>query len=233
MKNARQAVFSKVLLLLVCAFSVGSCSDTRPKILGSKTLQFSGNDTNTPSSFAFNFALQDEGNDNLFYLQGAANSKTSVVTTCNSAGSNCVCVFLDSNEEEIDHTTSAQIRYDTTGNYFRCTLGSSFSGDNVRYVKLRNQNSTITSTNYAVDTKTTMTLPKLIGSELEATKVRSIYRYECEHTYLQKRGTTEENFDCTDQGAANFCSQGGGSGDFCLLKSNFPYYLWADRKSVV
>jgi hypothetical protein len=226
--NARTAIFAS---LFIPAIFLG-CLQSKPKTLGKTKPSVGRADTADSNSFKFNFAFRDTTAvaplDKIIYIQGSANSKTAITSTCNSAGTNCVCVFTDTGgvTEETDVVTN-EISYDQTGNYLRCEYDGVLA--NLSTVKVRNQNSTVTSETLSVDTS--ITVQKLIGSELDVNLVRSIYRYVCLHNFLEKDGTSTTNFDCSSQ--ASLCSDGVGalSGDFCLLQSNFPYYVFADNYS--
>jgi hypothetical protein len=117
----------------------------------------------------------------------------------------------------IASTTSAEIAYDQTGNYFRCTQSS---GAAAAQVRIHNLNESITSAAITVDT--TLTLQQIVGSDLTLNSLRSVYSYSCNFTYLQKSGTTTTNFDCTNQATA--CN----GDNFCLLQTRFPFYLYSD-----
>lgn len=160
-------------------------------------------------------------------MQGSPNSKTAIISTCNAAGTNCVCEFYDG--ETLVETTSdsANIIYDATGNYLRCIMIDTANVPNIDTVIVRNQNSTITSIAYDVETETTLTAQKIIGDDLDVNRLRTIYRYKCVHTFLEKEGTSTASFDCSSQASACW-NAGGSSGDLCFLKSNFPYYLFSD-----
>ena len=227
-----QSMTARMALFALLLFS--GCSDvTKPKVLGNKKIEFSGNDSATPDTFKFNFAFRDPSStaplDRIIYLQGASNTKTGIVSACNSAGTNCVCEFLDSNDQEIEETdgTSAEISYDINGNYIRCE----YDGDltTLSKVRLRNQNSTVTSLNYSVVVPPNLTVAMLVGDSLDLNLVRSIYRYSCVYNFLQKALTTSTEFTCLSSGSLCW-SSGGSGGDFCILQSRFPYRLYADNK---
>lgn len=214
---------------LILAFT-SSCDGTKPKVLGKNRIEFGSDDTSTNEKLKFNFAFRDTTAaaplDKIIYLQGASNTKTGIISTCNSAGTNCVCEFLDSNGDLLEESDFSEISFDLTGNYIRCEYDGVL-GD-LAQVRLRNQINTVTSLVYDVDT--TLTVQKLLGDELDQNRVRTIYRYDCLFNFLQKAGTSSTSFDCSHQGSQCWNS-GGASGDFCMLQSNFPYYLYSDNYS--
>lgn len=218
--------------LLVAALSLvfPSCLNTKPKVLGTKKVNlFEGTD-GSQSSFKFNFALKGTtvGNDTPIYLQGSANTSSGLISTCNTAGTGCVCEFLKADGSIIQTTISTSyITYDTTGNYYTCTLNDPGATllPQLTDIRIRNIGNTVTSSNLVVTASGALTIEQLIGTDLDVNRVRSVYRYECEWNYLQKDGTNSNTFDCSTQ--ATLCD----TGDFCLLKAQFPYYVYADGYS--
>lgn len=216
------------LVILALAFG---CSDTKPKNLTKNKITFGDTDSNTPDSFKFNFAYRDAAAASplnlTVYMQGATDTKTSLISACNLAGTNCVCEFLDASETEIIENATGGISYDQTGNYFRCDFpGTATQLATLAKVKIRNQNSTVTSAVYDVDT--TLTAAKILGDELSMNHLRTVYKFNCLMNFLQKTGTSLTNFDCSSSGS--LCgSPGSPNGDFCLLLASFPYYLYSSN----
>lgn len=216
------------LTILALAFG---CSDTRPKNLTKNKITFGDTDSITPDSFKFNFAYRDSAAASplnlTVYLQGATDTKTSLISACNLAGTNCVCEFLTSAEAEIIESATGGISYDQTGNYFRCDFpGTAAELATLAKVRLRNQNSTVISAIYDVDS--TLTAAKILGDELSMNNLRTVYKFNCLLNFLQKVGTSTTNFDCSTSGS--LCgSPGSPNGDFCLLLANFPYYLYSSN----
>jgi len=221
-----------IFILLATLTFHWSCGNTKPKVLGKKTIDLSTIDTITPESFKFNFAYRQTNASpvalqNHFFMQGAPNSKTAIISTCNAAGTNCVCEFYEGETLVETTTDSVNVIYDTTGNYLRCIMTDTAKVPDIDSVIVRNQNSTITSIAYGVETESTLTAQKIIGDDLDVNRLRSIYRYECVHTFLEKEGTSSASFDCSHQGSTCWNAPGA-SGDLCFLKSTFPYYLFSD-----
>lgn len=233
MKHKMRQGLSLLFIATLAAFA--GCSDTKPKNLSRNTSLFNGGDGTDPivtDNFKFNFAYRNGSAtaplNKIIYLQGAPNSKSTVISTCNGAGTNCVCEFLDASDVELEETDSTEMSYDNTGNYLRCE----FDGDltQLAKVRVRNMNSTRTSEIYFVDT--TLTLQKLIGYDQDINQVNTIYRYSCLYNFLQKQGTTELLFDCSDTGStcwSGYSSNSRTSGNFCLLQSSFPFHLFASN----
>jgi|GEM_PF-2722231 len=227
---------------LIAAFLLSGCLDNRPKVLGTgKKFDFSSFDTGTQNLFKFNFALlgdtvtRNGRATTTFYMQGSANTKAGMIGTCNLAGTGCVCKYFQADgvtSAGADSGGTSGISYDDRGNYFRCNyVDTTPSG--VAFIKLQNLSETIVSAPIPVDTtgtNGTLTIGKLIGTDLDLKRVRHVFRYSCEFSFLQKEGTSTQSFDCTD--AQVSCDPDGDIGkNFCLLKSRFPFFLFSDGLS--
>jgi hypothetical protein len=221
---------AKMALLLTLSFILMGCDVGKPKVLGKSKLDFETEDSATPESFKFNFAFRDATAaaplDKIIYLQGASNTKTGIISTCNSAGTNCVCEFYNASDVKLEESDFSEITFDTTGNYVRCEYDGILA--NLSKVVIRNQNNTVRSAVYNVDT--TLTAQKLVGDDLDANRIRTVYRYDCEYNFLQKAGTTSTFFDCSSSGSLCW-DNGGQAGDFCILQSKFPFHLFSDNYS--
>jgi hypothetical protein len=204
------------------------CLGNEVKVKGRNgKIDFSSVDGGTQSSFKFNFAYHATVSDTTFYMQGTSNSKSGSIGTCNLAGTGCVCEFLDSNSAVLYTTSSSQISYDERGNYYRCTYAGSSAIANVSTVRIKNNSGTVTSEKMSVYLPSTLSLPVLMGTEVDINRVRSIARYACVFNFLQKYGTTTQGFDCTSQPVS--CDPDGTvTKNFCLLQASFPYYLYSD-----
>lgn len=224
--------FSTALLALAVVFVAIGC-DTRPKVYNNRLDLSSATSTDTSTvvdTFGFNFAYRDASAtsplNQIVFLQGNSVSKSTIISTCNGAGTNCVCSFYDSSHALLQESSSTQITYDSTGNYIRCQYTGALGS--LAYVKVRNQNSSRVSIEYPVDLS--LTLQKLIGVGNDVNKVRTVSRYGCLFNFLQKAGTTTLLFDCSSQNSlcwSGFSNNAGEtSGDFCLLQSTFPFYLY-------
>jgi hypothetical protein len=229
-KHARKAGFHPWLAaaaaLLSLAF-ITSCLDSKPRVLGSKRPKFTFEDVGT-SSFKFNFAYRPTTGvadlQKIFFVQGAANTETAMISTCNSAGTGCVCQFMVGSTVAHE-SSSTEISYDTTGNYFRCYYSDSHATaiGSITQIRVRNLRSTIFGETLSV--QSSVSKNDILGADLNANKVRTVSRYSCLYNFLQKQGTTETLFDCSTQ--LTVCD----TGDFCLLQSWFPYYLYAHAQS--
>ena len=210
--------------------------NAEPKVLGQQGLfNFSAfNGSGVSNSFVFNFALLTSTTSggvttNQVQLQGSDNAKSAIIGTCNLGGTSCVCNFFSDSAgvTKISSTTSAQISYDQGGNYLTCTAPSS----TVAYVSVTNLDGSVGSSVITVNSSTNpLSLTQLIGSSLDTNHVRYVYRYQCEYNYLQKSGTSEASFDCTDQ-TVSCDSDGDTAKNFCLLKVRVPFFLYSDTYS--
>lgn len=231
MKSPRRPAAAFLAGLALLAFAA-ACSDVKPKNFGSRQLNFDGtNDSSSTSTFRFNFGYVNSAAaaplNKVVILQGAPNSKSAINSTCNLAGTNCVCEFYNANDVLLESTNSTQMSYDNTGNYLRCEYNGTLA--DLKKVRVRNQNSTKFSDTYPVETPSTLTLQKLIGADQDINQVRTVSRYTCLYNFLQKQGTTELLFDCSNQGStcwSGFTSNGMTSGDWCLLQVTLPFHLY-------
>jgi hypothetical protein len=206
------------LLVGLTALTATACLNIQPKILGQKgAFSFDAFSTSGSTTFKFNFATYDSGTK-MVKLQGSVNSKSSEIGTCNLAGTGCVCTITDSTGANFV-TTSTQITYDEPGNYYRCQYTGSATPISVR---IANLNGNVVSDTLTIKTPT---LADVLGSDLDSKRLRTVSRYACQYTYLQKDGTTLAGFDCLNK--AVLCD----TNDFCLLKAQFPFYLYADSFS--
>ncbi len=172
-------------------------------------------------NFRFNFAYQNPelgGLGQRIDLQAAAETEQTMIQVCGANGSSCVCEAKDAGGKLIGRTDASHISYDGNGNFFRCF----FVKPRATIATVRIFRNKISSP--ALPVKSSLTIYDLLGGSLDANQARTIFRYSCEQTYLQKEGTTMDMFDCSHQ--ATQCSV---AGDFCLLKSRFPYYLYSDN----
>src|ERR1035437_8058250 len=186
----------------LAALTLTGCPDVKPKTLGGNSkIDFGSLDSGTQSSFNFNFALKGtttgagSSASTIVYLQGAPNSQSGLVGTCNFAGTGCTCEFINAAGGISYSTTSSDISYESVGNYYRCT----YKGDVTNLVKVRIKNigGNVTSTDMDVagaGTAPPITLGQLIGSGLDINHVRYIFRYSCQFNFLQKEGTTTQGF---------------------------------------
>ncbi len=227
-----------IWLLPLLALLLGGCIDNRPKILGSgKKFDFSAFDTGTQSLFKFNFALRGDTTTRNgratteFFMQGASNTKAGMIGTCNLAGTGCVCKYLqsDGTTSAGPDSTSTNVSFDERGNYFRCNYTGT-TPTAATFLRIENIAGTVTSGNILVDTTGTggtLSLPKLIGTDLSVALVRHVFRYSCEYNFLQKHGTTTQSFDCIDQPVS--CDPDNDTQkNFCRLVVRFPFFLFAD-----
>lgn len=218
----RIAGFSLVAAFFLAGTVTGCLSTEVKNKTSTGKLSFSATDTANANTFKFNFAYRSAG-VKIAYLQGSSNTKTTMTSTCNSSGTNCVCELLDASNAIIETVQGAgSISYDSTGNYFRCA----YVGADPTNLRLRNQASTKSSAIVPVETAATLTITKLMG-DLSVSKVRGIYRYTCLQNYLNKEGTSAATgaFDCSNQ--ATTCNTGATS-NLCLLQTNYPYFLFSD-----
>ncbi|RZA08580.1 MAG: hypothetical protein EOP11_04425 [Proteobacteria bacterium] len=218
----------------LAALSLTACSDVKPKNFGNRQIGFDGtNDSTSTETFRFNFGYINAAAapplNKIVYLQGAPNSKPAITSTCNLAGTNCVCEFYNDSDVLLETADPSEMSYDSTGNYLRCEFDGTIA--NLKKVRVRNQNASKFSDTYGVDTPATLTLQKLIGASQDVNDVRTVSKYKCLFNYLQKQGTTELIFAGCNS-IPNTCWSGftngnnDSSGDICLLQTTVPFHLY-------
>lgn len=226
-KNARMATFSKWLAGLLPLLALTACLESKPKEHDRKKVDVRAVDTANATTFRFNFAYRNPSADGTIpiLVQGAANTNTTMVSTCNGAGTNCVCEYFSNSLGTVSLGTSTTAAYDSVGNFFACTYSGTAASLSGAYIRLRNLNSTKIGDLISVDT--TLTAQKLIGSDLDINNVRSIYRYGCKYNFLEKRDgiTSPTSFNCTS--TLSFC----GSTNFCFVEAIFPFHVYSDNHS--
>lgn len=156
-------------------------------------------------------------------LQGDLGSESVMQRICGAAGNLCTCEVQDSNGKILGRTNPSQIFYEPTGNYFSCAFDINVPFHEI--AKARIFRDKITSPVMNVNEAGSLTLPQIIGPYLDMNRTRSIFRYSCQEAFLQKEGTTTDSFDCSSQPV--LCD----TGDFCLLKADFPNHLFLDGYS--
>jgi hypothetical protein len=224
-----------IFAVLAPTLAVTACLNVEPKVLGQQgNFDFSAfNGAGVQGLFTFNFGLITQTTSggvttNTVSAQGTDNAKSAIIGTCNLTGSSCLCKFTDS----LGNTLGSPVptTYDSGGNYLTCIAPNNIAGL-VSNVTVTNLDFSVTS--IVTPVTTSVTLNQLIGSGLDANRVRTVSRYQCEYNFLQKAGTSAAGFDCTNQ--AMSCDPNGGiSGNprnFCILKARYPFYLFADTFS--
>jgi hypothetical protein len=229
-KNARMATFSKWFIRLIPLAVIvltPSCLESKPKVLGKGKVEFSATDTANTETFRFNFAYRDGTTPSPVpvYLQGIANSNSVMTSTCNGAGTGCQCEFLQTVAGVDTVLSTATPAYDSIGNFFVCT----YAGVLASLTKVRLKNISGSKTSTAVTVDTTLTAQKLVGSDLDVNKVRTVYQYGCQYNYLEKQLTTAPgSFTCVP--SLNKCGVAG-VGDFCFLQILYQFYVYSDNYS--
>jgi hypothetical protein len=214
------------LLPILAIFLLPACLGTQPKNFPFPTPNFNNANTGLQNTFLFNFAFRDSTVTTApftIYLQASTSAASSAAGLCNLAGTACICEFQDANGNVLGSTNSTQISYDQTGNYFSCTQTAAVSATPAAQVRIHNIANTISSLVLPVDTSSTLTLQKIVGSDLSVNNVRSVFNYSCNFTFLQKAGTTTTFFDCSNQSTQ--CN----GDNFCLVEARFPFYLYSDN----
>ncbi len=214
-----------ILLISLSTVFTGSCGnmDTRPKSFGS-TLNILPDDSANQENFRFLFAYRDDddatsANKLVVQLQGADNATSAIINTCNSAGTGCYCDFYDSSNTLLETASGTSgISYSSTNNTISCLIGNIAHEDTVDNVILRNSDSSIVSDRVTVSTS--LTLSQVLHG-LSVDSMRTVYRYKCMRTFLQKAATVYPDFDCTDQGL----------NDLSFLHADFNYFVYGSNST--
>lgn len=157
-------------------------------------------------------------------IQGDNDSGGVFIGACGHDGKLCACEFRKDANTIVEKTKPEAVSYDARGNYFQCVFSG--KGGPVSFVRITRKN--FSTPLFPI--KSALTLLDLMGSSLDMNRARQIYRYSCDFNFLQKEGTTTQSFDCTN--TFQSCDPDGDpSKNFCLLKSRFPYFLYADNYS--
>jgi hypothetical protein len=210
------------------SLSLSSCFESKPKVLGNNKIGLDVTDTANSETFRFNYAYLDTTlaapHNRTVTLQGAANSRSPIIATCNSAATSCVCEFLNAGGTEIEESVPANMQYDSTGNYIRCA----FTGAVPARVRIRNIAETKLSTTFTIKTPAAGANPITIQelfADLDVNRIRTIFRYDCTFNFLQKHLVSSGSIDCTAQ-AANPCH---GTNQYCILQARYPFFLFQDN----
>ncbi|MGZ3657959.1 MAG: hypothetical protein ACXVCS_20550 [Bdellovibrionota bacterium] len=217
-----------LLAILLPTLVITACLNAEPKILGQQgKFDFSAfNGSGVQGQFLFNYALQS---GTTVGVQGSTNSKSAIIGTCNLNGTSCMCQFLAADGTTVlGSTNSSQILYDESGNYFNCTVPGGVTIPTNGQIRVSNLDGSVVSTAMAISSS--LTVGQLIGSDLDANHVRTVYRYQCEYNYLQKAGTSALSFDCSNQ-VTSCDPDNDSSKSFCMLKARFPFFLYSDSFS--
>jgi len=176
-----------------------------------------------PLAFAYRSTNGDR-NPKVVYLQGTALSKPALLAACGQKGENCACELQDEAGNVLQR--SKKLSYEIEGNYFRCEIDREHGG----HLKARLFRKRSKQTSAILSVENSVKLESLMHRELNANLVRSIFNYYCHFTYLQKAGTSTYNFDCSNQ-VQSCGSDKGIPGNFCVLQTSRPFYLYADNFS--
>ena len=221
--------FSPLIVPALLLLQLSGCLDSQPKIMSTGLLNIFGNNSSNAQYFQFSYAFgTSNAGINFVVLQGSDNSASAITSTCNSAGTSCQCIFMDSTGAVLTPTAgSASVYLNTITNQIFC----SYAGITPYQVQLTNIAQQVSSTNYTIINS--LTRQQIIGS-LNGNNVRSISQYFCYYNFLEKWGTQNPTtFNCTKlngpSGQAAQCDPSGG--DFCILQSAAPFYLYGDNIS--
>lgn len=204
--------------VILAALTLTSCLKTEVKNLnGEGVISPSAPATGNLDTFRINFAsTAATASTNPVFVQGAANTASFFISTCNAAGTGCQCDFYMNNTLVGSAAGAASIAYDQQGNFVRCIPPNA---SNKNYVVLRNIAGTKSTTPTPITLEANLTVAQLLGT-LSRSKVNTIYRYSCAFNFLQKNLITSASLDCSNQ-----------PGGLRFITAQFNYYLFADGVS--
>ena len=225
MERKTQSITGRVLSTVLIPLLFAACLDSKPNILKNKlgeVLDLSPADTANSSNFQFSFAY-NAGSKKIL-ASGVDNSQSAFKSTCGANGSFCLCNYYDSSGAILEAATVPI--YDDAGNYYQCTYSG---GTAPSSIAITNQTNTKATSKVSVTPFNQLTVQQLIGSAQTVSRVRTVSLYQCTFNFLQKAGTTENYFDCSNQAAV--CPTVGGTTNFCELSVSYPFYLYSDSLS--
>lgn len=157
-----------------------------------------GTNISASSQFQFEFAYTDTftgtnisaatATSTYVILQGQSIANTTILETCNFAGTACNCILLNSSGTKVG---TAQTIYDPTGNDLRCTINSAPAFSEVYISNVAN---TTTSNTLSVIPSASITAEDIMAAAaLNENYLSSIYQYQCQQYYMQQIGSTPLN----------------------------------------
>jgi hypothetical protein len=169
------------------------------------------------------FAFADRSDSRqVVELQGNVADAALFPKVCGKGAANCFCEFRDSSGKLLGKSGNEKILYDPDAVFFRCDIPGGISQDKISETRLVGPSGKASNW-LRVKQPMELSLADVLGTGLNFNLARGIYRYVCESTYLEKAGTTQLIFDCSNQ--KQQCDE---NGNFCLLKTRTPYFLYSD-----
>lgn len=208
-----------LILFIFCTLTLSSCLETGVKTLGKKTIGGTGTPTTDSESFLITAAYRKDVNpdDGLTVdLQGAVgNSSASLVTLCGAAGASCTCQFYQGSSDTSPKGSSS-VGISSSNNTFSCVINNgAVDPDLFTHVRIKTTDGKKSSG--LITIKTSLTLEDVIGS-LSKSKVRKIYRYQCQRTFFEGEGVNANAVNCT-------ASQRLG-----VISAPYNYYLYQSQE---
>jgi hypothetical protein len=175
------------------------------KTLGKTVVGGTGTGATDSDSFAVTLAYRNPTDTTAtgrrtVSIQGIrAIPSANLVNECGATGSTCVCEFFrqdTANSTPTSLGTSISVGISSQNNSFSCVIPASVADESVvKYVELKRVDDVNKNTGL-LTVKTTLTIDDILGSSLVKTKVRGIFRYQCNRTFFEGEGVTAGNITC-------------------------------------
>ncbi|HEY8279743.1 MAG TPA: hypothetical protein VIH99_08975 [Bdellovibrionota bacterium] len=181
------------------------------KTLGTKSSGGTGSSVTDSDSLSITMAYRSPAADSgtpsrIVNLQGVrALPSANLVNECGATGSTCTCEFYISTSDS-SPKLAATVGISSQNNSFSCTIPASITdaqiqastgNDNTKkiYVKLKRTDDATKNTGL-IELKTTLSLEDILGTSLVKTKVRGIFRYNCNRTFFEGEGVSASQITC-------------------------------------
>lgn len=181
------------------------------KTLGKKSEGGRGTPTTDSDSFSVTLAYRDPATDatipgRVVSLQGVrALPSANLVNECGATGTQCTCeFFVGSSDTSAD--LAASVGISSQNNSFSCVIPAAITNAQIIaskgnassekiYVRLKRIDVSNKTTGLLL-LKHSLTIEDVLGTSLSKTKVRGIFRYNCNRTFFEGEGVAASQITC-------------------------------------
>jgi|GEM_PF-5555688 len=205
--SPRVSAASKAFITALFCAALLSCNVGQGiKTLGKKALGGTGTPTTDADAFSVTLAYR-----NPIDLTAAARRVVSIqglrgipsanlVNECGTTGSQCTCDFYRSSSD-LAPIVATTVGISAQNNSFSCTIPSSVSdtdvdGNLINFVRIRRTDVANKNTGL-IEVKRTLTIEDVLGSSLVKTKVRGVFKYNCNRTFFEGEGVEAGRIVCS------------------------------------
>ncbi len=202
-------IYSLFLFAVAGAFLPGCNLGTAVKTLGPLSTGLDTGNGNT-DAFAITLAYRDPSSDTApltpirtVVLQGIQGiPSANLVNVCGATGSGCTCQFFTSTSDPSPKAATA-VGISQQNNSYSCTIPSSITDAQLRsaattlYVQLTLVSSSVQSTGL-ISVVSNLKIEDVLGTNLTKTKVRGVFRYNCNRTFFEGEGVTAGQVLCVN-----------------------------------